>query len=88
MINNTNLGNTRGGGIYAFHSGGANIAMGDGSVRFISQQIAPRTLAMAITRVAAKFTLLNDPFQKMDTQNDRGMHPAGRFIFSARIRGG
>lgn len=50
VINHTNIGNTRGGGIYAFHPGGANVAMGDGSVRFINQQIAPRTLAMAITR--------------------------------------
>jgi prepilin-type processing-associated H-X9-DG protein len=37
------------GEIYGFHPGGANVTMGDGSVRFISQGISIRTLARVAT---------------------------------------
>ena len=35
---------------YAFHTGGINAALADGSVRFIRSGIAPATLAAAVTR--------------------------------------
>ncbi|MCE9530213.1 MAG: DUF1559 domain-containing protein [Planctomycetes bacterium] len=35
--------------IYSFHSGGCNVTMGDGSVRFIRQKITPYTLAALCT---------------------------------------
>jgi prepilin-type N-terminal cleavage/methylation domain-containing protein/prepilin-type processing-associated H-X9-DG protein len=34
---------------YAFHTGGINVALADGSVRFIRSSIAPATLAAAVT---------------------------------------
>jgi prepilin-type N-terminal cleavage/methylation domain-containing protein/prepilin-type processing-associated H-X9-DG protein len=37
---------------YAFHSGGMNVCMGDGSVRFVSERIKPATLAALITAKA------------------------------------
>ena len=37
-------------GFYAFHSGGANAVMGDGSVRLLADTISPRTLVALITR--------------------------------------
>jgi prepilin-type processing-associated H-X9-DG protein len=46
-INCTNL-TTR--GLYAFHTGGANVAMGDGSVRFLAASIDPATFAYLVTR--------------------------------------
>jgi prepilin-type N-terminal cleavage/methylation domain-containing protein/prepilin-type processing-associated H-X9-DG protein len=46
-INCTNL-TTR--GLYAFHTAGANVAMGDGSVRFLSASIDPATFAYLVTR--------------------------------------
>jgi prepilin-type processing-associated H-X9-DG protein/prepilin-type N-terminal cleavage/methylation domain-containing protein len=38
------------GDIYSFHSGGANIAFADGSVRFIAQSITINTLAALVTK--------------------------------------
>jgi prepilin-type N-terminal cleavage/methylation domain-containing protein len=37
-------------GIYSFHVGGAHVAMGDGSVRFLSENISSLVLVAAITR--------------------------------------
>jgi prepilin-type N-terminal cleavage/methylation domain-containing protein/prepilin-type processing-associated H-X9-DG protein len=37
-------------GLYAFHTGGVNILMGDGSVRLLRDSTAPGTLAAMITR--------------------------------------
>jgi len=46
-INCTNL---RGDGFYSFHPGGANFLLGDGSVRFVSENVAAIILAGLITR--------------------------------------
>ena len=46
-INSTNFAGT---GLYSFHAGGANVAMGDGSVRFVSTNIDTYTLASLLTR--------------------------------------
>jgi prepilin-type N-terminal cleavage/methylation domain-containing protein/prepilin-type processing-associated H-X9-DG protein len=40
--------------IYAFHTGGANVAMTDGSVRFVRDSISIRTLAALSTRGAGE----------------------------------
>jgi prepilin-type N-terminal cleavage/methylation domain-containing protein/prepilin-type processing-associated H-X9-DG protein len=40
--------------VYAFHTGGANVAMADGSVRFLSAQTSIRTLAALATRGAGE----------------------------------
>ncbi|VTR97484.1 Uncharacterized protein OS=Pirellula staleyi (strain ATCC 27377 / DSM 6068 / ICPB 4128) GN=Psta_0324 PE=4 SV=1: N_methyl_2: SBP_bac_10 [Gemmata massiliana] len=37
-------------GVYAFHTGGANVVFADGSVHFVSTSLAPRTLAQLVTR--------------------------------------
>jgi len=37
---------------YAFHSGGVNVCMADGSVRFIRSTISPATFAALVTRAA------------------------------------
>ena len=37
-------------GVYAFHTGGANAVFADGSVHFIRDTIAPRTLAQLVVR--------------------------------------
>jgi prepilin-type N-terminal cleavage/methylation domain-containing protein/prepilin-type processing-associated H-X9-DG protein len=38
------------GDIYSFHTGGANVAFADGSVRFVSQSVSIATLAALVTR--------------------------------------
>jgi prepilin-type N-terminal cleavage/methylation domain-containing protein/prepilin-type processing-associated H-X9-DG protein len=50
-INCTNL-TTR--GLYAFHPGGANVVMGDGSVRFLTATIDPATFAYLVTRAGGE----------------------------------
>ncbi len=40
--------------VYAFHSGGANAAMADGSVRFLRESMTIRTLAALSTRAAGE----------------------------------
>jgi prepilin-type N-terminal cleavage/methylation domain-containing protein len=42
--------NIRGNGFHSFHSGGCQFAMDDGSVRFVSENIAQSVFAAAITR--------------------------------------
>ncbi len=37
-------------GVYAFHPGGANVGMGDGSVRFLSAATSPATFVSLLTR--------------------------------------
>jgi prepilin-type N-terminal cleavage/methylation domain-containing protein/prepilin-type processing-associated H-X9-DG protein len=43
-------GATGSGEVYAFHPGGANVALGDGSVRFINENILIREFAALVTR--------------------------------------
>lgn len=38
------------GGIYSFHAGGAHVAFGDGSVRFLHEKIDIAVLASLVTR--------------------------------------
>ncbi|MCI0462099.1 MAG: DUF1559 domain-containing protein, partial [Gemmataceae bacterium] len=38
--------------IYSFHTGGANFLLGDGSVRFIQQDIAAEVFVSLFTRAA------------------------------------
>jgi prepilin-type processing-associated H-X9-DG protein len=38
------------GEVYAFHAGGVNVVFGDGSVRFLDEDIAIGTLTALITR--------------------------------------
>jgi prepilin-type processing-associated H-X9-DG protein len=37
-------------GIFAFHSGGAYVAMADGSVHFLQETISPQVLSALLTR--------------------------------------
>jgi prepilin-type N-terminal cleavage/methylation domain-containing protein/prepilin-type processing-associated H-X9-DG protein len=43
-------------GVYSFHSGGANIAFGDGSVQFVKDDVSADTFVSLITRAAADQT--------------------------------
>jgi prepilin-type N-terminal cleavage/methylation domain-containing protein/prepilin-type processing-associated H-X9-DG protein len=45
---------TNDGGTYSFHPGGANMLFADGSVRFISESIAPRTMAALVTAMGGE----------------------------------
>src|SRR5262249_3504836 len=36
--------------IYSYHTGGTNVLLGDGSARYVSTQIDPRTLIALVTR--------------------------------------
>jgi prepilin-type processing-associated H-X9-DG protein len=38
------------GQVYSFHSGGVNVVLGDGSLRFVNQGISVTTLAALVTR--------------------------------------
>ncbi len=44
-----NCSNYNGRGLYSFHTGGVNVVMSDGSVRFLSDGTATRNIAFAIT---------------------------------------
>jgi prepilin-type N-terminal cleavage/methylation domain-containing protein/prepilin-type processing-associated H-X9-DG protein len=46
------------GDIYSFHTGGANVAFADGSVRFLSQSISIAALAALVTKAGGE---INDP---------------------------
>ncbi len=48
---NANLGTSE---VFSFHTGGANFAFGDGSVRFLSQNIDIREFAKLVTRAAGE----------------------------------
>jgi prepilin-type processing-associated H-X9-DG protein len=43
-------------GVYSFHSGGCNIAFGDGSVSFVKDDVNADTFVSLITRGAADQT--------------------------------
>lgn len=43
---------------YAFHPGGANVALGDGSVRFISANVGIREFARLVTRAGGEVAIL------------------------------
>jgi prepilin-type N-terminal cleavage/methylation domain-containing protein/prepilin-type processing-associated H-X9-DG protein len=43
-------------GVYSFHSGGSNVAFGDGSVQFIKDDVSGDTFVSLITRAAADQT--------------------------------
>lgn len=45
--------------IYAFHSGGANVALADGSVRFLRDSLSIRTLAALATRAGGEVVALD-----------------------------
>jgi prepilin-type N-terminal cleavage/methylation domain-containing protein/prepilin-type processing-associated H-X9-DG protein len=42
------------GGIFAFHPGGANVLLGDGSVRFVKETVGLQTFAALVTRAAGE----------------------------------
>ncbi len=48
------LNNTNSGEIYSFHTGGSNIVMGDGSVRFLRQSVKLRALVIMCTRAGGE----------------------------------
>jgi len=48
------LGPEGSGEIYAFHPGGANVVLGDGAVRFVSENILLTTFAPLITRAGGE----------------------------------
>jgi prepilin-type processing-associated H-X9-DG protein len=45
---------------YSFHTGGANFAFGDGSVKFVSENIGIQDFARLVTREAAEI-IVNSP---------------------------
>jgi prepilin-type processing-associated H-X9-DG protein len=47
-------------GVYSFHTGGANVAFADGSVRLLSERTAPRVLAALVTRAGGEIVNGND----------------------------
>jgi prepilin-type N-terminal cleavage/methylation domain-containing protein len=52
------------GEIYAFHPGGANVAVGDGSVRFVNDNILIRQLAALITRAGGESDTFETSFSQ------------------------
>jgi prepilin-type processing-associated H-X9-DG protein len=49
-IYGTSLNNDNIIGLYSFHEGGANVLLGDGSVRFLRETVAPQTVIALLTR--------------------------------------
>jgi prepilin-type N-terminal cleavage/methylation domain-containing protein/prepilin-type processing-associated H-X9-DG protein len=47
-------------GIYAFHTGGTNVAFLDGSVRFLRESITPQLLAALLSRAGGEIVNSND----------------------------
>jgi prepilin-type processing-associated H-X9-DG protein len=45
---------TNDGEVYGFHTGGANVLFADGSVQFLNQRVALRTLARLVTRAGGE----------------------------------
>ena len=48
--------------IYSFHEGGCNFSMGDGAVRFVTEDVSPEVFISLFTRAAedgANATLAN-----------------------------
>jgi prepilin-type processing-associated H-X9-DG protein len=41
-------------GVYSFHTGGANVAFADGSVRLLSEGVTPKALAALVTRAGGE----------------------------------
>jgi prepilin-type N-terminal cleavage/methylation domain-containing protein len=48
------------GAAYSFHTGGANVALADGTVRFLRQDIGIRTMAALVTRAGGEAVSLAD----------------------------
>lgn len=48
------------GAVYSFHSGGANVSLADGSVRFLNQNIGISTMAALVTRAGGEAVSLSD----------------------------
>jgi prepilin-type N-terminal cleavage/methylation domain-containing protein/prepilin-type processing-associated H-X9-DG protein len=46
-------------GLYAFHPGGANIVLADGSVRFVRQSVTPLMMIAAVSRAGGETTSLD-----------------------------
>lgn len=49
-----NCTNRRGAGLYSFHAGGAQVVMGDGAVRFISENISGYVFCSLVTRAGGE----------------------------------
>jgi prepilin-type processing-associated H-X9-DG protein len=61
FLGNCAINCTNNGAAYSFHSGGANVAMADGSVRFIRQDIGIRVMAALVTRAGGEVVPLESP---------------------------
>jgi prepilin-type N-terminal cleavage/methylation domain-containing protein/prepilin-type processing-associated H-X9-DG protein len=48
------------GEVYSFHAGGANVVFGDGSVRFLRQNVTMRTFAALVTRAGGEVVAVSD----------------------------
>jgi prepilin-type processing-associated H-X9-DG protein len=51
---------TNDGEVYGFHTGGANVLFADGSVQFLNQRVALRTLARLVTRAGGEVVAAGD----------------------------
>jgi prepilin-type processing-associated H-X9-DG protein len=46
--------NTSNNEIYSWHTGGANVLFGDGSVRFLHEDVSPLTVVALVTRASGE----------------------------------